>query len=168
MRGARTVGLDAAFGTSHGSGRFRDVHILPVTQQEGLALTGGQALDFFLDDAHGLHALEPVGAALGGLRSRLALQRLQQVGVLAIALVAQVREQRDPGIAHLLAAKPVVDGVLQDALEQRRQLGGAAVAVFFGQLDHGVLDDVQGGLFVPYREYRVLEGAAFGAGEKIG
>ena len=61
-----------------------------------------------------------------------------------------------------------MDGVLENALEQRGQLGGALVAVLFSKLDHGVLDDVQGCLVVTYRKDGLLEGAPLDAGEKIG
>ncbi len=131
-------------------------------------MTRRQALDFLLDDMHDLGALDLVGAAFGRFRAGLCLQRLQQVIVVAVAVGAQAGKQRDPGVAHLLAAEPVVDGVLQDALEQRRQLGGAFVAVLLGQLDHGVLDNVQRGVVVADRKYGLLEGAALDAGKKIG
>jgi hypothetical protein len=48
---------------------------------------------------------------------------------------------------------------LQDALEQHRQLGGRLVAVFLGQLDHGVLHDVKCRFFLADRVGGLLESA---------
>ena len=55
----------------------------------------------------------------------------------------------------------VVDGVLQDALEQHRQLAGWLVGVFLGQLEHRVLNDVERRVLVADGEHRLLEGAPF-------
>jgi hypothetical protein len=54
-----------------------------------------------------------------------------------------------------------------DALEQHRQLGCRLVAVFFGKLDHRVLDDVQRG-FVLACVDGLLEGPAFDVFEEVG
>ena len=39
MRGARAMGFNTTFRTTHGRCRFRGVQFLPVTQQERFALT---------------------------------------------------------------------------------------------------------------------------------
>jgi hypothetical protein len=62
----------------------------------------------------------------------------------------------------------VADGILQDPLEEERQLLGWAVAVALGETQHRILDDVERGLFVADREARLLEGAPLGGGEKLG
>ena len=61
-----------------------------------------------------------------------------------------------------------MDRVLQDPLEQQRQLAGRLVRVFLGQLQHRVLDDVERGILVPHGEHRLLEGASLDAGEEGG
>ena len=53
----------------------------------------------------------------------------------------------------------IVDRVLQDALEQHRQLGGRFISIFLGQLEHGVLDDVERRVVVAHGEHRLLERA---------
>jgi hypothetical protein len=65
-----------------------------------------------------------------------------------------------------LPAKVVVYGVLQDALEQHRQFGRRLGGVFFGQFEHCVLHDVERGILVLDREYRLLERATLHFGEK--
>src|ERR1043166_1988800 len=60
----------------------------------------------------------------------------------------------------------IVDGVLKDALEQHRQLGRRATAVLLGELQHGVLDDVERRILVADREKRLLEGATLDLREK--
>jgi hypothetical protein len=71
-------------------------------------------------------------------------------------------------MAHLPAPKPVHRRVRQNALEQQRQLGGGPVDVLFGQPDHRVLHDVEGGIFVPNGVQRPFEGALFDALEEVG
>ncbi|GAA5180148.1 hypothetical protein GCM10025771_23970 [Niveibacterium umoris] len=61
----------------------------------------------------------------------------------------------------------VVDAVLQDALEERAELFRRAIAIAFRQFHHGVLNHVEGGVFVPQRKKRLLEGASLDAGEKV-
>ncbi len=62
----------------------------------------------------------------------------------------------------------VADRILQDALEEQRQLGGGARRVVFRELHHGILDDVEGGLFLVHGEDALLESAALDACEEIG
>ena len=62
----------------------------------------------------------------------------------------------------------VVDRVLQDPLEQERQLGRRLDRVFLGQLQHRILDDIQRRVLVPHREHRLLEGATLDLGEECG
>jgi hypothetical protein len=57
---------------------------------------------------------------------------------------------------------------LQDALEQHRPFDGWLCAVFFGELEHRVLNDIECVFLVAHGENRLLESAAFYAGEKVG
>ena len=52
------MGLDATFGTTHGSGGLGNVHTLPITQQKRFALTWRQPLEFPLDDGDELTLLK--------------------------------------------------------------------------------------------------------------
>ena len=58
------------------------------------------------------------------------------------------------------AAEMVVNRVLQDALEQHRQLGDRLRRIVFSELEHRVLHDVERHLFVPDGEHRLLERSA--------
>ena len=62
LDGTGTVRLDAAFGAAHGRCRFRHVHLLPVTHQKRLSLTGGQFQDLAFDLSQ---YLGPSGGVLG-------------------------------------------------------------------------------------------------------
>ena len=54
----------------------------------------------------------------------------------------------------------VVDDVLQDPLKQHRQLGRWLIGVLLGQLEHGVLNDVQSAVVVSGRVNGLFEGPA--------
>ena len=69
-------------------------------------------------------------------------------------------------ISHLLAAEMVVDRVLQDPLEQHRQLGRRLFRIFLGELQHRVLDDVERRVLVADGEHRLLEGATLDLRQK--
>ena len=53
----------------------------------------------------------------------------------------------------------VVDRILQDPLEEHRQLGRRLFRIFLGQLEHRVLHDVERRVLVADGEHRLLEGA---------
>ena len=74
---------------------------------------------------------------------------------------------RRPHRAHLLASVEVADDVLEDALKEHRQLGRRLAAVFFGQLEHRILHDVESEMIVADREQRLLVRAALDLREKI-
>jgi hypothetical protein len=59
-----------------------------------------------------------------------------------------------------------VYGVLQNALEQHRKLGYRIGRVLFGQLQHGILNDIQSGIFVLDRKHRLFERPTLHLGEK--
>jgi hypothetical protein len=62
----------------------------------------------------------------------------------------------------------VPDGILEDALEQQRQLFGRATGVVLGEAQHGVLDQIKCEVFVTRREHRVLVCAALELGQEGG
>jgi hypothetical protein len=78
--------------------------------------------------------------------------------------IAQVGEE---GIARFLASEPVQHGVGQNALEQQGKLRQGLVSVVGAQLDHAVLQDVQGRIFVPNMEKGALERLFFHVFQKI-
>ena len=169
MDGPGTVRLDAALGASHGAGRFGHIHFLPVTQHERFALTAWQPLDLVLDQAQRLGPAGLVGGVFGVAFVLRGEQAVEGVGVVVvrIAHAGQGREQAHPGAAYLLAAEVVVGGVLQDALKERRQFGHGTVGVFFDELEHRVLDNVQRGVVVAHGIDHLLEGPALDRGEKL-
>ena len=77
-------------------------------------------------------------------------------------------EQCGPHIAHLLPPVIVPDGVLQDTLEQHRQLFTGFIGVFLCKLEHGILHDVERGLFFMYAEVGLLERTAFDDFQELG
>ena len=60
----------------------------------------------------------------------------------------------------------VMDGVLEDALEDQRQLAGRPVRIFLGELEHRILDDVERGVLVSHRIHCMLERAPLHCREK--
>src|SRR5947207_2303204 len=103
MRRPGAVCLHAALGAAHLAGSLGDVQFLPVTHDESLALTRGQALELLLNDFKNLSLLEirpwrsEVVRAVGRLES---LER-----ILVVVLAAPRREggeQRRPERAHFL------------------------------------------------------------------
>ena len=93
-------------------------------------------------------------------------QSFQGVGIFVVG-AGKRRKQGGPKRTDFLPAVIVADGVLQDALEQHRQLRGRLGAIFFRQLEHRILHDVQRCLVVAHREQCLLVGAPLYAGEKI-
>ena len=61
----------------------------------------------------------------------------------------------------------VAYGILQDALEQHWQFFCRLAAIFFSQLEHRVLNDVQGSVIVAHGKYRVFKCAALNVAEKL-
>ena len=88
--------------------------------------------------------------------------------VLVIVVAGKAREDGRPHRAHLAAPVEVADRVLQDALEQHRELVDRVVAVFFRQLEHAVLHDVEGTLFVAHGEHGLLERPALNGLQEVG
>ena len=61
----------------------------------------------------------------------------------------------------------ITDGILQNALEQHRQFLGRFVAVFFRELEHRILNDVQRRVIVAHGKNRMFICAALDAAEKL-
>ncbi|MDX9943924.1 MAG: hypothetical protein RBS35_03915, partial [Azonexus sp.] len=68
----------------------------------------------------------------------------------------------------LATAIEITNRVLQDALKEHRELFFRAVAVFFREFHHGILNDVQGVFFVADSEQGLLEGTSFNAFKEQG
>ena len=60
----------------------------------------------------------------------------------------------------------IVNRVLQDPLEEHRQLAGWLARVVLGQLQHCVLHDVECGVLVADGEHRLLESTPLDVREK--
>jgi hypothetical protein len=65
-----------------------------------------------------------------------------------------------------LAAKVVVNRILQDTLEEHRQFVGRLFRIFLRQLEHRILDDVVRRMLVTDREHRLFECAPLDFREK--
>ena len=87
--------------------------------------------------------------------------------VILVIVRGEGRKQRGPHRAHLAAAIKVTNRVLEDALEQHGEFFRRPVAVFFGQFQHAVLNDVEGGLFFVNSKHGLLEGATFRCEQKV-
>ena len=68
---------------------------------------------------------------------------------------------------RFLPAKPVQRAVGQDAVKQHGQFRDRLVAIVLGQLEHAVLDDIQGRFFVTDVVERALESTFFHAFEEV-
>ncbi len=88
--------------------------------------------------------------------------------IILVIIVGKGRKQSCPQGSYLGSPVTVAYGVLQDTLKQHRPLGDRAVAVFFREPHHGILDDVQCGFFVSNGKHGLFEGPAFDAGKEIG
>ena len=82
--------FDAALRAAHDGGCFGQVHLLPVTQQEGFPLTRGQKLQFLFDLAQCLAALRLVFAAFLRMECVGCQQVQQRVGVRVALCVVKI------------------------------------------------------------------------------
>jgi hypothetical protein len=127
---ARQVGLDRAFRATHRFGGGGHIELLQHAQGEGFALAGGQGAQAGTQPRPGLALFEPVGRAGS-------LVRPVDRGVFVV--VFRGHPEAQPEVAPALQ---VDDAPAQDAPEQRRPLGGRALAV--GQhLHHRVLHGIE-------------------------
>ncbi|EXI76791.1 MAG: hypothetical protein AW07_00190 [Candidatus Accumulibacter sp. SK-11] len=77
--------LDAAFRAAHGSCRLGDVHIFPVTQKKGFALTRRQGFDLFLNYRKDLRLLELLVGKLRTIRPRFAREGFERIVIFIVA-----------------------------------------------------------------------------------
>src|SRR5712692_1742710 len=113
MRRPRAVRLHAALGAAHDFGGLGDIHLLPVTHDESLALTRRQAGNLLLNDFKNLRPFEQSRRGLLEIRPASGLQGFERIVLLVLAATrGERRQQRGPERAHFLAAEPVADRVL--------------------------------------------------------
>ncbi|MDW9244208.1 hypothetical protein C7S13_2116 [Burkholderia cepacia] len=79
-------------------------------------MTRRKFLDFFVDQGQNLLSFEAVLAAFDARVVVRGFEGFERVEVVVVGVV-QRREERDPRVADLLPAEPVVDRVLQDPLK---------------------------------------------------
>ena len=91
-----TVRLDAALRAAHGRGRLGDIEFLPVTQQEGLALTRRQIAPPRPRSLQDLRPRHRVGGAFGAVEPSERLERLQQVEIAVVAGGLEVARSSAP------------------------------------------------------------------------
>ena len=130
----------AALGAPHRRCGFRYVQLFPVTQKKCLALTGRQLFKGLSDQIRNLRALHAIGRAVAPAPGAIGLHGVERVVILGRVLRMKRRKQRGPQRPHLLAPVEVADGVLQDALEQQRQLRRRSSRVFVRQ--SACVDDI--------------------------
>jgi len=162
------MGLDAALRATHDGCSLGDVQLFPVTQQKRLPLTRRQPLQLFLNYFNNLRLLEEVRRALPGLGRVRALQGFKGVRIVVFPPRREGGKQRDPQRPDLVPAIEVSNRVLQDTLEQHRQLFSRLGPVLFRKLEHRILHDVEGVLRIPDREQRLLVRASLYAREELG
>lgn len=153
------MGFDASFRATHRGCRFGYVHVFPVTHQESFPLTRRQLFYFFFNQVECLglqqHAFRGAGARIilvGG-------EGFERVVVFVIVR-GEGGKQRCPHGADLASPVVVPDRILKDPLKQHGKLVVGTVAVFFGQLEHRILNDIERGIFIADGKYRLLEGSA--------
>ena len=94
-------------------------------------------------------------------------ERVQRIVIVLGVRTNQRRDGRSPGGAHFLPAIEIAYRVLQDALKQRRQFRARTPRIFLGQFHHGILDDIQSDVLVPYAKKRLLVCPTFHLGEEV-
>lgn len=127
--------LHTALGTGHRQCRLAHIQPFPDAQQEDLLLAQGQRLQGALQFRHAvahLHAL-----------LRRALRFVHDIVQRIFRVIIAHTQPAAKTIAHRTATVPVVNATLQNTVEQRSPLLGVATGVFFHQLEHGVLHQIQ-------------------------
>lgn len=168
MRCPGTMRFNAALRAAHHGRGFGNVHILPVTQQECLALTPRQGFQCLFNNSNNLSLFKLFKWPIRRPGRIPGTQSFQGVALLVIIAVRKRGKQGSPQRPHLLPAVVVTDVILQDTLKQQGQLRKRFCRVFLGKLEHRVLNDIQRRIFIPHREQRLLIRAAFRSGQKIG
>src|SRR2546422_3605278 len=141
MRRPRAMRFHAALRAAHDLGGFGHVQLLPVTHDKSLALTSRQSRELLLNNFKHLSSLQLLRRRFLHVGPVGGLQGFQRILFIVLAAAGRKRgEQRGPQRAHLLAAEPIADRVLHDAVKQKWQLLGRAVPVLLREAQHGVLD----------------------------
>jgi len=110
------VSFHASLRAAHDRRSFCHVQFLPITQQEGLALTVRQFLECFFNDFKRLGLLQLIGRRALRVGVGLHLQSFQRIVIVAFVAARERRNLRRPQRAHFLAPKIIAYRVLQYAL----------------------------------------------------
>ncbi len=152
--------LDAPLRATHRHSRLRDVQPFEAAQHEGLLLAPRQGVQGFVQ---GLHRLLDLQSTTGrGLIARCLRDR---VDLFLVILVSEGKPGQNSA-AHRATALHVPDAILEDAVEKGLPLLRRPVRVRARQLQHGVLNRIQGVLFVAKRGLGDLEGLQLDARQK--
>jgi hypothetical protein len=168
MRCAGAMGFDATLRAAHDGCRLGNVQLLPVTQQKRLPLTRWQPLQLFLNYFNNLRLFKLIEGASARARGICDSKGLERIEIIVLFSCGKGGKQRNPQGPDFLPAIEVTYGVLQNPLKEHGQLRCRLGAIFFGQLEHGVLNDVESALGIPDGEQRLLVRAPFYAREKLG
>ena len=106
-------------------------------------------VQLFFNDSNELALLERgVRAAESGFgRGGQAFQRVR-----VVIVRREGGQERRPRRTDLPSSIVIPDGVLQDALKQQGQFRRGFCTIFFRQLEHGILHNIQRVVFVPNGE----------------
>lgn len=162
------MGFDAALRAAHDGCSLGDVQLFPVTQQKRLALTRWQPLQLFLNYFNDLGLPKLIFWASPRLGGVGALQSFERVGIFVFPPRREGGKQRHPQRPDLAPAVEVSNRILQDTLEQHRQLFSRLGPVLSRELEHRILHDVEGVLRIPDREQRLFVRASLDAREEFG
>ncbi len=162
------MGFDAALRATHDGCSLGDVQLFPVTQQKRLALTRWQPLQLFFNYFNDLRLPKLIFRASPRLGRVSALQSFERVGIFIFPPRREGGKQRHPQRPDFVPAIEVSNRILQDTLEQHRQLFSRLGPVLFRKLEHRILHDVEGVLRIPDREQRLFVRASLNACEKFG
>ncbi len=162
------MGFDAALRAAHDGCSLGNVQLFPVTQQKRLALTRWQPLQLFFNYFNDLRLPKLIFRASPRFGGVSALQSFERVGIFVFPPRREGGKQRDPQRPDLVPAIEVSNRILQDTLEQHRQLFSRLGPVLFRKLEHRILHDVEGVLRIPDREQRLFVRASLDACEKFG
>src|SRR6185503_1304923 len=146
MHGPRIVCLDAALAASHCSCSLRDVQSLEHPQHERFLLPSRQLRQAPFQSLHGLVCRQLLRGERRAVRNRRVLIR----GCLASFVLRLQPGQpgHDPGL-DAPPALTIANPVLQNAVEERAPFLARAAAVAACELEHRVLNAVEGVFVVP-------------------
>ena len=161
------MGLYASFRAAHCLCCFGGVHPFPITQQEGFPLTRGKPVELMFNQADDLFLLQCGRRGIWRALVFIILQYLKGIERVLFMSGCEGGDQFDPCVPDGFSAVMVADGVLQYALEQRRQFSCRFTAILFGKLDHRILHDIQSLVRIVNRIERLFVCAAIHAAEEL-